>query len=412
MPRACLARWARWAVLCEKFAVGNVCYALIGAAIPLMISGGFHVDGYMDTMDAFHSYQSREKKLEILKDSHIGAFAAIMLALYYMIDIAAISEIHTQKAVSALAAAVLAEVKRAIAGKDACITKAFATILAGGHILIEDVPGVGKTTLAIAFSRVMGLLDHRVQFTPDVLPADIVGFNMYQKETGQFVYHPGTIMCNLFLADEINRTSPKTQSALLEVMEEGKVTVDGVSRKVPQPFVVIATQNPKGSAGTQLLPESQLDRFMTCMSMGYPDLQSEMEIAQGKTMTKAEDLQPVLLPEQLWEMQQYVEQIYVHDNVAKYIVQLMEATRKNAYIELGVSPRGTIACVRLAKAWAFLQGRNYVIPDDVTDIFADVAKHRIVLNTKARIGHVTVDATLQEILSDVDKPTTYKRLRG
>ena len=190
------------------------------------------------------------------------------------------------------AAAVLAEVKRAIAGKDACITKAFATILAGGHILIEDVPGVGKTTLAIAFSRVMGLLDHRVQFTPDVLPADIVGFNMYQKETGQFVYHPGTIMCNLFLADEINRTSPKTQSALLEVMEEGKVTVDGVSRKVPQPFVVIATQNPKGSAGTQLLPESQLDRFMTCMSMGYPDLQSEMEIAQGKTMTKAEDLQP------------------------------------------------------------------------------------------------------------------------
>ena len=157
------------------------------------------------------------------------------------------------------AATVLAEVKRAIAGKDACITKAFATILAGGHILIEDVPGVGKTTLAIAFSRVMGLLDHRVQFTPDVLPADIVGFNMYQKETGQFVYHPGTIMCNLFLADEINRTSPKTQSALLEVMEEGKVTVDGVSRKVPQPFVVIATQNPKGSAGTQLLPESQLD---------------------------------------------------------------------------------------------------------------------------------------------------------
>ncbi len=151
---------------------------------------------------------------------------------------------------------------------------------------------------------------------------------------------------------------------------------------------------------------------MTCMSMGYPDLQSEMEIAQGKTMTKAEDLQPVLLPEQLWEMQQYEEQIYVHDHVAKYIVQLMEATRKNAYIELGVSPRGTIACVRLAKAWAFLQGRNYVIPDDVTDIFADVAKHRIVLNTKARIGHVTVDATLQEILSDVDKPTTYKRLRG
>lgn len=310
------------------------------------------------------------------------------------------------------AAQAIQAVKQVIIGKDDCVLAIMEAILANGHILIEDIPGVGKTSMALAFARVLDMKQSRVQFTPDVLPTDITGFSIYRKELGRFDYEEGAVMCNLFLADEINRTSPKTQSALLEVMEEGKVTVDGVSRKVPQPFVVIATQNPKGSAGTQLLPESQLDRFMTCMSMGYPDLQSEMEIAQGKTMTKAEDLQPVLLPEQLWEMQQYVEQIYVHDHVAKYIVQLMEATRKNAYIELGVSPRGTIACVRLAKAWAFLQGRNYVIPDDVTDIFADVAKHRIVLNTKARIGHVTVDATLQEILSDVDKPTTYKRLRG
>lgn len=310
------------------------------------------------------------------------------------------------------AAQAIQSVKQVIIGKDDCVLAIMEAILANGHILIEDIPGVGKTSMALAFARVLDMKQSRVQFTPDVLPTDITGFSIYRKELGRFDYEEGAVMCNLFLADEINRTSPKTQSALLEVMEEGKVTVDGVSRKVPQPFVVIATQNPKGSAGTQLLPESQLDRFMTCMSMGYPDLQSEMEIAQGKTMTKAEDLQPVLLPEQLWEMQQYVEQIYVHDHVAKYIVQLMEATRKNAYIELGVSPRGTIACVRLAKAWAFLQGRNYVIPDDVTDIFADVAKHRIVLNTKARIGHVTVDATLQEILSDVDKPTTYKRLRG
>ena len=307
---------------------------------------------------------------------------------------------------------IIENVNKAVKGKSVVVSKVLMAILAKGHILMEDIPGVGKTTLALAFAKSMDLSQNRMQFTTDVLPSDVVGYSMYNSKTGEFEYKQGAVMCNLFLADEINRTSPKTQSALLEVMEEGKVTVDGVSRKVPQPFVVIATQNPKGSAGTQLLPESQLDRFMTCMSMGYPDLQSEMEIAQGKTMTKAEDLQPVLLPEQLWEMQQYVEQIYVHDNVAKYIVQLMEATRKNAYIELGVSPRGTIACVRLAKAWAFLQGRNYVIPDDVTDIFADVAKHRIVLNTKARIGHVTVDATLQEILSDVDKPTTYKRLRG
>ena len=181
------------------------------------------------------------------------------------------------------ARAVMDEVKRAVTGKDDCIQKAFAAILAGGHILIEDVPGVGKTTLAIAFSRVMGLENHRVQFTPDVMPADILGFNMYQKNTGEFVYYPGTIMCNLFLADEINRTSPKTQSALLEVMEEGRVTVDGVSREVPKPFIVMATQNPKGSAGTQLLPESQLDRFMICMSMGYPDLESEIAIAKGKS---------------------------------------------------------------------------------------------------------------------------------
>ena len=306
------------------------------------------------------------------------------------------------------AAAVLAEVKRAIAGKDACITKAFATILAGGHILIEDVPGVGKTTLAIAFSRVMGLLDHRVQFTPDVLPADIVGFNMYQKETGQFVYHPGTIMCNLFLADEINRTSPKTQSALLEVMEEGRVTVDGVSREVPKPFIVMATQNPKGSAGTQLLPESQLDRFMICMSMGYPDLESEIAIAKGKsTAAGFGELRAVLQAQQLVDMQAQVENVYVHDSIYAYITNLMNKTRKSNYIELGVSPRGTIACVRMAKAWAFLQGREYVIPSDVTDIFMDIAKHRIVPNTKARVAHVTEEAILSQIIADTRQPASY-----
>ena len=306
------------------------------------------------------------------------------------------------------AAAVLAEVKRAIAGKDACITKAFATILAGGHILIEDVPGVGKTTLAIAFSRVMGLLDHRVQFTPDVLPADIVGFNMYQKETGQFVYHPGTIMCNLFLADEINRTSPKTQSALLEVMEEGRVTVDGVSREVPKPFIVMATQNPKGSAGTQLLPESQLDRFMICMSMGYPDLESEIAIAKGKsTAAGFGELRAVLQAQQLVDMQAQVENVYVHDSIYAYITNLMNKTRNSNYIELGVSPRGTIACVRMAKAWAFLQGREYVIPSDVTDIFMDIAKHRIVPNTKARVAHVTEEAILSQIIADTRQPASY-----
>lgn len=306
------------------------------------------------------------------------------------------------------AKAVMEEVARVVTGKDDCIKKAFAAILAGGHILIEDVPGVGKTTLAVAFSKVMGLENHRVQFTPDVLPADILGFNIYRKETGDFVYYPGTIMCNLFLADEINRTSPKTQSALLEVMEESKVTVDGVSREVPRPFIVMATQNPKGSAGTQLLPESQLDRFMICMSMGYPDVKSEIAIARGRSSsTNMVELQPVIGAQELEALCGMVEDVYMSESIYTYIVALVGKTRENSYIELGVSPRGTIACVRMAKAWAFLQGRNYVMPEDVADIFLDIAKHRIVLNTKARVTHMTEEAILSEILSVTKQPASY-----
>ena len=306
------------------------------------------------------------------------------------------------------AKAVMEEVARVVTGKDDCIKKAFAAILAGGHILIEDVPGVGKTTLAVAFSKVMGLENHRVQFTPDVLPADILGFNMYRKETGDFVYYPGTIMCNLFLADEINRTSPKTQSALLEVMEEGKVTVDGVSREVPKPFIVMATQNPKGSAGTQLLPESQLDRFMICMSMGYPDVKSEIAIARGRSSSaNMVELQPVIGAQELEALCGIVEDVYMSESIYTYIVALVGKTRENSYIELGVSPRGTIACVRMAKAWAFLQGRNYVMPEDVADIFIDIVRHRIVLNTKARVTHMTEEAILSEILSVTKQPASY-----
>ena len=306
------------------------------------------------------------------------------------------------------AKAAMEEVARVVTGKDDCIKKAFAAILAGGHILIEDVPGVGKTTLAVAFSKVMGLENHRVQFTPDVLPADILGFNMYRKETGDFVYYPGTIMCNLFLADEINRTSPKTQSALLEVMEEGKVTVDGVSREVPKPFIVMATQNPKGSAGTQLLPESQLDRFMICMSMGYPDVKSEIAIARGRSSSaNMVELQPVIGAQELEALCGIVEDVYMSESIYTYIVALVGKTRENSYIELGVTPRDTIACVRMAKAWAFLQGRNYVMPEDVADIFIDIVKHRIVLNTKARVTHMTEEAILSEILSVTKQPASY-----
>ncbi len=302
---------------------------------------------------------------------------------------------------------VVNEVKKAVTGKDDCIYKAFAAILAGGHILIEDVPGVGKTTLAMAFSRALSMENHRMQFTPDVMPADIVGFNMYQKETGSFVYYEGAIMCNLFLADEINRTSPKTQSALLEVMEESKVTVDGKSRNVPEPFVVMATQNPKGSAGTQLLPESQLDRFMICMSMGYPDIKNEVQILKGKSTASVKDVESVLDTKQLIGMKEDVDKVHVDDKLFTYVALLSQATREHTYIELGLSPRGSIACIRMAKAWAYINGRDYVLPKDVVDIFKDVAKHRIVLNTKARVAKVSEEAVLDEIIAQVRQPASY-----
>ena len=304
---------------------------------------------------------------------------------------------------------VLNEVKKSVTGKDDCVHKVFAAILAGGHILIEDVPGVGKTTLAMSFSKVLSLENRRMQFTPDVMPADILGFNMFQKETGKFVYYPGTVMCNLFLADEINRTSPKTQSALLEVMEEGKVTIDGETKPVPNPFIVMATQNPKGSSGTQLLPESQLDRFMICISMGYPELMDEVAILKGKSSVRAIELEAVMDMNKLIEMKKEVDEVHVSDKIYSYIATLSKATREHSYIELGLSPRGSIACVRMVKAWAYLKGRDYVLPEDVTDVFLDVAKHRIVLNTKARVAHVTSAAVLEEILVKVKQPASYMR---
>ena len=305
------------------------------------------------------------------------------------------------------------EVNQVIQGKSDVVRKVFAAMLAGGHILMEDIPGVGKTTLATTFAKTLDLRYHRVQFTPDVLPSDILGFSMYQNKTGEFEFHPGSIFCNLFLADEINRTSPKTQSALLEVMEEGNVTVDGISRKVPEPFIVMATQNPKGSAGTQLLPESQLDRFMICMSMGYPSHDAEVDIAKGKSV-KADEytIKPVMNAQGLVEMQGEVEQVFIHDSIYSYIVDLVDATRTSPYIELGVSPRGTIACVRMAKAYAYLSGRSYVIPSDVVSVFADVTKHRIVLNTKARVSHVSELSVIDEILKAVKQPTTYVKKAG
>lgn len=294
---------------------------------------------------------------------------------------------------------IIAEVKKAIIGKDEVVEKVLTAILARGHILIEDVPGVGKTTLALAFSRGMSLKGQRVQFTPDVLPTDITGFMAYDSEAKAFEYKAGAAMCNLLLADEINRTSSKTQSALLEIMEEGQITVDGVTRELPRPFIVIATQNPVGSVGTQLLPESQLDRFIIKLTMGYPDSKSEIDMLKGKQSGEPlETVKSVISGGELLELQALAMESFVDDAIYGYIAGLAEKTRSHNLIALGISPRGSIALTNMAKATALLRGRDYVIPEDVQSVFYDVCAHRIILSPKARVSDVSSSGILKEIL--------------
>lgn len=300
--------------------------------------------------------------------------------------------------------AVLNEVKKVVKGKDDIIQKVLIAILAKGHILIEDIPGVGKTTLAMAFSRALALEHKRMQFTPDVLPTDVVGFTILNQNQ-QFEYKAGAILCNLFLADEINRTSSKTQSALLEVMEEGRVTVDGITREVPKPFIVIATQNPIGSIGTQMLPESQLDRFMVKLTMGYPDIQDEISILKGRQNNNPiESVEKIIEADQILMMQEQAEAIFVHDRIYEYLASLVLATRTHNLIQLGVSPRGTIALTSMAKARAFVQGREFLLPEDIQAVFVDVVGHRLVLSPKARISHVTLEQILIDIMRQVPAP--------
>ena len=307
------------------------------------------------------------------------------------------------------ALAVTAEVGKAVLGKPEAVVKIMLAMLARGHVLIEDIPGVGKTTLAQAFARAMNLTQNRVQFTPDVLPSDIVGFSLYQKETGKFVYHPGAVMCNLFLADEINRTSARTQSALLEVMEEGAVTVDGVTRALAQPFTVIATENPVGSVGTQMLPESQLDRFMICVVMGYPDTEAEMEILNRQPRhALLERVQPVMDQQDLLAMQQEVDGIYMSAEISRYIVALSQATRQDTRLALGLSPRASLAVAGMARAAAYLSGRDFVAPQDVTAVFIDAAHHRLRLTEQAQTSGERVENILTELLRTVPRPRPEK----
>lgn len=298
---------------------------------------------------------------------------------------------------------ILAEIGKAVIGKDEVVKKVLAAILAGGHILLEDIPGVGKTTLALAISKTLSLNYNRMQFTPDVMPSDVIGFSMINKETGKLSYKPGVIMCNLFLADEINRTSSKTQSALLEAMEEGRITVEGNTKKLPDPFTVIATQNPIGSAGTTLLPDSQLDRFMVRLSMGYPDKRDEINILKSKYggNDPLVGINKVLGAEDIVNIRQLVAEIFVHDEIYDYIVNIVNATRYSEYLEVGISPRGTVAIVNMAKAMAFLAGRNYVIPDDIIEIIGCVASHRVILSTKAKISKQSTQSILEGIVGQV-----------
>ncbi|MFZ2539088.1 MAG: MoxR family ATPase [Oscillospiraceae bacterium] len=303
----------------------------------------------------------------------------------------------TEQSVTA-ARKIIDEVKNAVKGKDEIIERVLLAILSRGHILLEDIPGVGKTTLAIAFSKAMQLDYNRVQFTPDVMPSDVTGFSMYKKSTDSFEFVKGAVLCNLFLADEINRTSSKTQSALLEVMEEGRVTVDLKTYETPKPFTVIATQNPIGYAGTQMLPESQLDRFIVRLSMGYPDANSELQILKSKgNSTENNEVNAVVSSNDIIKMQEEVDDIFVHDSIYAYIISLVEKTRQHELIELGASPRGTIALMRMAKAKAFMSKRDYVIPADVQYVMECTLVHRLVLKPKAKISNTTSNAIIEAI---------------
>ena len=301
-----------------------------------------------------------------------------------------------------LAAQAIAEVKKVIVGKDTILVKVLMAVLAGGHILLEDIPGVGKTTMALAFSRALGLQYGRVQFTPDVMPSDLTGFSMVNRTTGQMEYQPGALMCNLFLADELNRATSRTQSALLEAMEEGQVTVDGVSHPVPQPFLVIATQNPVGASGTQLLPDSQMDRFMLRLSIGYPSPEDELELLRRRQNgASLGQVQQVMSHQELQLLRSGVEQVHVSDEVLDYMVRLIGATRTHPKILQGGSPRATLALAAISRAYAYLHDRDYVVPEDVQRMFRDTVTHRLI---PAAGGSAEMTAAMGEILRSVTPP--------
>lgn len=305
---------------------------------------------------------------------------------------------------------ILNEIKKVIVGKDEVITKTLMAILAGGHVLLEDVPGVGKTTLALAFSRAMNLSEKRIQFTPDTMASDIIGFSVYNKATGKFDFQPGPVFSNILLADEINRTSAKTQAALLEVMEEMHATADGVTYQLPDPFVCMATQNPLGSAGTHPLPDSQLDRFMVRLSMGYPTIENTVEIVQLRQGDDPlEHVRPVATAEDIHFMRSAVTAVYIDEALIRYAAELCDRTRHLEEVEQGVSPRAVLALVQMAKASAYMRGRNYVVPEDIQSLYTDVCAHRLILTPRAKIRKRSPEQILLEVLKTVKAPAPATR---
>jgi MoxR-like ATPase len=302
---------------------------------------------------------------------------------------------------------VVANVERVIVGKHLEVRMALVALLCEGHILIEDVPGVGKTMLAKAISRSVGCTFRRIQFTPDLLPSDVTGLSIFNQKTQEFEFRPGPIMAQVVLADEINRATPKTQSALLECMEERQATIDGVTYPMPSPFLVIATQNPIEYEGTFALPEAQLDRFMLRLRIGYPKPMEEIVILdEQKRIHPIDAVQQVLDVDELRQMQTAIKEVYVDQAVAEYIVRLVTATREHADVYLGASPRGSLNLYRSAQAFAAMEGRDYVIPDDVKSLAVAVLAHRLIVKSQASLREVDPDRIVREILASVPVTTT------
>ncbi|WP_048150473.1 MoxR family ATPase [Thermococcus sp. AM4] len=302
---------------------------------------------------------------------------------------------------------VLGEVKKAIVGKDEVLRLILTTILADGHILLEDLPGLAKTLMAKSFARALGVEFRRVQFTPDLLPSDILGVSIFNQKTLEFEFKKGPVFTNVLLADEINRAPPKTQSALLEAMQERQVTVEGNTYELPKPFIVIATQNPIEQEGTYPLPEAQLDRFLVRLRVGYPSREEEMEILRRRMERKKEevDVRPVTTPKEVVEMQRAIEDVYVSDAILEYITDIVTATREDKKeIEVGASPRGSLALLKLSRAYAALNGRDYVIPDDIKAIAVPALSHRLILKRELWYTRVSQESIMKKLLDRVPVP--------